>query len=125
SDDREALLMSAKSFLLPISILLASVLVGSLAAPRMWQRRRHPYELITDPARPAPPVLWDAPAFSFIDQDGRPVSSDDMRGSVWVADFVFASCAGVCPIMSARMGKLQQEITDPAVKFISFSVDPE
>lgn len=117
--------MSGKSLLAPVLILVASVLVGSLAAPRMWQRRRQPYEVITNSARPEPPVLWDAPAFSFVDQDGRAIGSRDLRGSVWVADFVFASCAGVCPAMSARMGKLQTEIGDASVKFISFSVDPD
>jgi len=123
--DSRGSVMSAKSLWTPVLILAASIVVGSLAAPRMWQRRRQPYELITNPARPVPPVLWDAPAFRFVDQDGRSLSSEDLRGSVWIADFIFASCAGVCPAMSARMSKLQKEIGDPKVKFISFSVDPD
>lgn len=67
-----------------------------------------------------------APKFWLTDQQGRPLSSDDLRGSVWIADFVFTSCAGPCPLMSQRMSELQAALADEEnVRFVSFSVDPE
>jgi len=75
--------------------------------------------------RGALPVLWDAPAFSFRDQEGRPFASRDLRGHVWISDFFFTSCTSICPMMTARMAELQTLVLNPEVRFVSFSVDPE
>jgi hypothetical protein len=50
---------------------------------------------------------------------------EELRGSVWVADFIFTSCKSVCPVLSAKMVQVQRAIPDPRLKFVSFSVDPE
>ena len=71
------------------------------------------------------PVLFDAATFSLTDQEGKPFSQDQLRGKVWVADFIFTNCPGACPIMSAKMAHLQKAAPDPDVHFVSFSVDPE
>jgi len=53
-----------------------------------------------------------------------PVTRDSLSGNPWVADFIFTNCAGPCPLMSARMARLQRML--PAhVRLISFSIDPE
>ena len=31
---------------------------------------------------------WDLEDFSYIDQDGKPFSKSDLKGKVWVADFI-------------------------------------
>ncbi len=44
---------------------------------------------------------------------------------MWVADFVYTTCTGPCPMMSSQMHQLQNstaEMTD--VKLVSFTVDP-
>jgi protein SCO1/2 len=71
------------------------------------------------------PVLYEGPAFSLTDQDGRPFGSNDLRGKVWVADFIFTTCPGACPKMTMRMSGLQKGVPDPNVHFVSFTVDPE
>jgi protein SCO1/2/putative membrane protein len=71
------------------------------------------------------PVLAEVPSFRFTDQNGKAVSTDDLKGHVCVADFVFTRCAGPCPIMTQRMVALAKKVEDPAVRFVSFSVDPE
>jgi protein SCO1/2/putative membrane protein len=71
------------------------------------------------------PVLAETPSFSFTDQNGKTVSSDDLKGHVWVADFIFTRCAGPCPLMTQRMVALAKKVEDPGVRFLSFSVDPE
>ncbi|PJN90194.1 SCO family protein [Bacillus sp. mrc49] len=71
---------------------------------------------------------WDLEDFSYIDQDGKPFSKSDLKGKVWVADFIFTSCETVCLPMTSNMSKLQQQLKDEGiedVEFISFSVDPE
>jgi protein SCO1/2 len=76
--------------------------------------------------RPEPlPVLYEGPTFALTDQDGRPLSSKNLRGKVWVADFVFTTCPGACPKMTMRMAGLQKAVPDKDVHFVSFTVDPE
>ncbi len=65
--------------------------------------------------------------FTFTNQDGEPLSKKDLKGKVWVADFVFTNCADVCPPMTANMAKLQDMIKKENLKnveIVSFSVDP-
>ncbi len=68
-------------------------------------------------------TYYTIPDFSLTDQNGKTVTLKDMSGKVWVADFIFTSCAGTCPMMSDRMRKLQENL--PAeVLMVSFTVDP-
>jgi len=64
--------------------------------------------------------------FKLIDQDGKNVTLEDLRGVIWVADFVFTRCAGPCPLMSSRMAELQKALQGvDGVKLVSISVDPK
>lgn len=67
--------------------------------------------------------LYPAPALSLTDQMGKLFNTSQLRGRPWVADFIFTSCANVCPMMTAKMVELQK--TTPAgVHLVSFTVDP-
>jgi cytochrome oxidase Cu insertion factor (SCO1/SenC/PrrC family) len=72
------------------------------------------------------PVLGKLPDFSLIERSGRPLTRSDLAGKVWVANFIFTSCAGVCPLLSSRMATLRQSLAgiDPPVLSVSMSVDP-
>lgn len=70
-------------------------------------------------------VLWAAPEFSLVDQGGAPTSKASLRGRVWIANFIFTRCTSVCPTLTARMRALQRKLTNPELRFVSFSVDPE
>ncbi len=70
------------------------------------------------------PVLFDSPKFELTNQDGQKFGSSELAGHVWVADFIFTQCAGLCPMMSARMQKLQSQLPGN-VWLVSFSVDPD
>ena len=70
---------------------------------------------------------WEVSDFIFKNQDEESVSLDDLKGKVWVADFIFTNCADVCLPMTANMSKLQMELKEQGiedVELISFSVDP-
>ncbi|HEY2031505.1 MAG TPA: SCO family protein [Myxococcales bacterium] len=86
--------------------------------------------LLLRPAlRKEPPVLAELPQFSLVDEDGKAVHRDDLLGKVWIADFVFTSCADACPRMQAKMKSLQERLTPASqggsVGLLSVSVDPE
>jgi len=71
------------------------------------------------------PVIRAVPEFSLIDQDGRTVINADLRGKIWIADFIFTRCKGPCPLMTARMLEMQKALTKtPEVKLVSVTVDP-
>ena len=71
---------------------------------------------------------YEVESFIFKNQDNKDVSLEELKGKVWVADFIFTSCTTVCMPMTANMKKLQERIAEEGiedVQLISFSVDPE
>ena len=68
------------------------------------------------------PVIGQLPPFQLTDQAGRTITLASLAGHPWVADFIFTSCAGTCPQMTARMAGLRKKL--PGVRLVSFSVDP-
>jgi protein SCO1/2 len=72
------------------------------------------------------PVLGTVPEFVLTERSGRTVSKADLSGTPWVANFIFTSCGGVCPLLSNRMAQLQRSLAAHGlgVRSVSFSVDP-
>jgi protein SCO1 len=69
------------------------------------------------------PDYGTVPDFLLTERSNRKVSRQDLAGKVWVADFIFTRCAGICLAMSTNMQQLQDRL--PAeVHLVSFSVDP-
>lgn len=64
--------------------------------------------------------------FSFTNQDNKAFGLEDLKGSIWIADFIFTECTSVCRPMTSEMAKLQEVFQDEgiAIEFVSFSVDP-
>ena len=76
---------------------------------------------------PLPQVYETIPEFELVDQRGVAFGSDQLRGRVWIANFIFTRCPTVCPLFTERMAKLQDRIRNaaPAIHLVSISVDPE
>jgi len=75
-----------------------------------------------------PPVLGEVPAFSLIDQDGRPFGSADLRGNPYVVSFFFTRCPSICPTLMRQVRRLQDEYVAQhvaGVRLVSISVDPD
>lgn len=72
-------------------------------------------------------VAWQVPEFKAVDQDGKPFNLSQLKGKVWLADFVFTNCNTVCPPMTSNMSLLQKRLKFEGldVDIVSFSVDPE
>lgn len=72
-----------------------------------------------------PPVISELPEFEFTERNGKPFGSRELKGHVFVADFIFVQCAGPCPAMSARMAQLAKAFENETdFRLVSFSVDP-
>jgi protein SCO1/2 len=72
------------------------------------------------------PVLGEIPQFQLTAQTGQPFDSKVLDGHVWVADFIYTTCPGPCPMMTTHMRQLQNSTAEiPDVLMVSFSVDPE
>lgn len=70
---------------------------------------------------------WPIENFTATNQENKQIQLKDLKGKVWVSDFIFTSCIDVCPPMTANMVKLQQKVKAEKIKniqFVSFSVDP-
>ena len=65
------------------------------------------------------------PAFQLVNQNGQPFGSAQLTGKIWIADFIYTTCPGPCPMISSRMSELQKPLEKTDVHLVSFSVDPE
>ncbi|HXS19105.1 MAG TPA: SCO family protein [Polyangiaceae bacterium] len=72
------------------------------------------------------PVLATVPAFSLTSQDNRPFGSEQLRGTPYIAAFMFTRCPSICPRLTATMKKVDVLLTKEGVSahLISISVDP-
>lgn len=66
------------------------------------------------------------PDFSLINQFGDSITGASLRGKIYVADFFFTTCPGICPKMTDNMCLVQDSfLEDNEVQILSFSVTPE
>lgn len=63
--------------------------------------------------------------FSLVNQDGKEITNKFYKGKIYVADFFFVSCPGICPILEKNMSKLQEKFKkDSDVLLLSHTVMP-
>jgi protein SCO1/2 len=48
------------------------------------------------------------PEFSFINQNGKEVNNKTFKGKIYIADFFFTSCPGICPKLTKNMRAIQE-----------------
>lgn len=73
-------------------------------------------------------VEWPIEDFEYTNQNGEPFGLADLKGKVWVANFIFTNCETVCPPITANMARIQRMLEEEGldkVELVSFSVDPE
>jgi protein SCO1/2 len=72
------------------------------------------------------PVLSEVKPFSFVDQDGRIVTNKDVAGKVYVAEYFFTTCKGICPKLNTNLKSVYEKYkNEPDFLILSHSVDPE
>ena len=66
------------------------------------------------------------PPFEFDGHMGEKISNKTFEGKVYVADFFFTRCPGICPRMSEAMAMVAKEFADEErIMFLSHTIDPE
>jgi protein SCO1/2 len=50
--------------------------------------------------------------FHFTNQDGQPVSEKDVAGKVYVAEYFFTTCTGICPRLNTNMKQVYEALRD-------------
>ncbi len=65
------------------------------------------------------------PSFSLINQNGDTITEKTFANRIYVTDFFFATCPGICPKMTRNMLLVQNEFAeDDNVLILSHSVTP-
>lgn len=64
--------------------------------------------------------------FELISQEGELITEKNVEDKIYVVNFFFATCPGICPRMTTNMLDLQDEfLSDDDVLLLSHSVTPE
>src|SRR5665213_4561895 len=72
------------------------------------------------------PVMSYVQDFSFTDQNGEPVTQNNIDGKVYVTNYFFTTCKGICPKMNFNLkGVYDQFKNDKDFAIISHSSMPE
>jgi len=70
--------------------------------------------------------IHQIPAFKFKNQEGEVISNKSVEGKIYVANFFFTTCRGICPKMTSNMYLLQDAFKlDTTILFLSHSVTPD
>ncbi|MGI4865559.1 MAG: SCO family protein [Janthinobacterium lividum] len=74
---------------------------------------------------PADTIYATVPAFRVHDHNGQVLTNQSLTGQVYLTDFFFATCPGICPKMNGELLKVYQKYGQtPGLKFVSFTIDP-
>ena len=72
------------------------------------------------------PVLNTVQPFEFLRQDSAMASQKDVRNRVYVAEYFFTTCKGICPKMNKNMKAIYEQFkTDSNFLIVSHTVNPD
>lgn len=72
------------------------------------------------------PVLNSVQPFSFVKQDSTVVTQKDLANRVYVAEYFFTTCMGICPKMNKNMQVVYEKFKNiPDFLILSHTVNPE
>lgn len=76
---------------------------------------------------PAPEVMYQLPIYHFKNQYGEGFGTEQLKGKVYVASFLFTRCTTACPFVTKAMIDLQKRFANAQVpvQIVSFTVDPD
>jgi protein SCO1/2 len=112
---------------------VAIALIGTLVLTGVFGLMMHALEQSnrssifpqTDPLVIAPDYPRHLIDFSLVDQQGHHVTRRDLAGKIVVVNFLFTSCALVCPYVSAQMETIQKATAATRqVRLLSLALNP-
>jgi len=103
---------------------LGVMLIGVVLFVRIFSPARFTHE--QTPSSTELRKMSIVPPFALTERSGKTITNHDLSGKIWVADFIYTTCPGPCPLITAGMAKLQDAVAhDPQVQLVSFTVDPQ
>lgn len=76
---------------------------------------------------PELPVYGVVPQYQFTDENGKAFGSNELKGKIYIANFMFTSCKTSCPLLLNKVQTVQHRlrgVIDRAA-IVSITVDPE
>jgi protein SCO1 len=73
------------------------------------------------------PTIGAAPDFALTSQEGAEVTFGALRGKVVAVTFIYTACPDVCPMLSDKLARVQDELGadfGTKITFLSITVDP-
>ncbi|MFT3823601.1 MAG: SCO family protein [Chitinophagaceae bacterium] len=110
--------MTRISGIITIAVVAITIAgVALLAGNLIWKKNTLP--VLGEPGHIAGP-------FSFVNQDGKTITLNDVDGKVTVAEYFFTTCPGICPIMNKNMVRVYNQYKDRNdFSILSHTVNPE
>jgi protein SCO1/2 len=100
------------------AVLIVAVLVVRISSPTRFTQPPHSSTELRK--------MSIVPPFALTERSGKTITNHDLIGKIWVADFIYTTCPGPCPLITAGMARLQGLVApDPRVQLVSFTVDPQ
>jgi len=126
--------MKSRSWVITVAIFVVILIGGMvLAYPLLKSEKKlkvyQPSDInpkLVDKSKQAVESDHTVADFKLVNQLGDTITQANFENKIYVADFFFATCPSICPIMSQNIAVLQEEFSDrPEVMFLSHSVTPE
>lgn len=71
------------------------------------------------------PVLNKVQTFSFLDQNGERITNNNVEGKVYLAEFFFTTCPGICPKLNTNLRPVYDKYkNEPDFLILSHTVNP-
>ena len=82
-------------------------------------------KLIPDYGKVGLPQLSTVQPFSFLDQNGDRITNKNVEGKVYLAEFFFTTCPGICPKMNTNLKPVYERYkNEPNFLILSHTVNP-
>jgi protein SCO1/2 len=108
----------------PVTLLVAALAVAAGAGAWLWHAGQPRTAQQADIETLG--LYGQVPDFTLVERSGRTVTLADLRGRVWVANFIYTECTETCPTQSLQLSSLQAEFAkEPDLRLVSITVDPE
>jgi len=66
------------------------------------------------------------PSFEFIDQDNNKINKESVKGKIYLVNFFYTECSGICPMMTSTLKIIDDTFkNNPNLMILSTSVTPE
>jgi len=100
-------------------LVLAALVIAIFFSYRSWRLAE------TRAAAPLPRI-GKVPDFVLTDQDGHPLGMGELKGKIWVADFICTRCPGPYAVLSSHFAELDRNFSGSDIlRLVSFTLDPE